>query len=168
MVAVGTSFVSVLYKEGEEEPRKSFWIVSYESTMVTLNKFAPLAVCHLRRAPITEGWGRYLNEVVMTSSLKSFESATLELQVAFVMTEKELEVREYQRADGSDILKVVQYRSDNQPLGESFVGFPDWSPEYPLIEVSYSMIVFDGLSQIADKAGDLLTREAVSQGELEK
>ena len=50
-------------------------------------------------------------------------------------------------------------------MGETFFGFPDWSPEYPLIEASYSMVVFDGLSRIADKAGDLLTREAVSQGE---
>ena len=33
------------------------------------------------------------------------------------------------------------------------------------MEASYSMIVFDGLSRIADKAGDLLTRKAVSQGE---
>ena len=165
MVAVGT-FVSVYDEEGrEEETRKLFRIVSYKGTMLTLNEFVPFAVCSLSRAPIAEGWGRYLNEVVMTSSLESFESGTLKLQVAFVMTEKELTKREFQRADGMDILKVVRYRSDNQPLGESFFGFPDWSPEYPLIEPSYSMIVFDGLSRIADKAGDLLTREAVSQGE---
>jgi hypothetical protein len=59
---------------------------------------------------------------------------------------------------------VIRYRRDNTPLSETFFGFSDWFPEHPLIEASYAMIVFDGLSQIADKAGDLLTREAVSQG----
>ena len=71
----------------------------------------------LSHAPIAEGWRRYLNEVVMTLSLESFESATLKLQVAFVMSEQELDTREFQRADGIDILKVVRYRSDNKPLG---------------------------------------------------
>ena len=117
MLAVGT-FVSVLNeKEGEEETRKIFRIVSYEATTVTLNEFAPLAGRNLSRAPIAEGWGRYLNEVVMMSSLESFESTTLKLQVAFVMSEQELAEREFQRADGSDILKVVRYRSDIKPLG---------------------------------------------------
>jgi hypothetical protein len=161
MLAVGT-FVSV----GDKEKTKIFRIVSYKATTVTLNEFAPFAVTNLpSRAPIAEGWGRYLNELVMMSSLESFESESLKLEVAFVMSEQELEEREFQRADGIDTLKVVRYRSDNQPLGETFFGFPDWSPEYPLIEASYSMVVFDGLSRIADKAGDLLTREAVSQGE---
>ena len=73
MLAVGT-FVSV----GDEETRKIFRIlVSYKATMVTLNEFAPFAVTNLpSRAPIAEGWGRYLNEVVMMSSLEPFESET--------------------------------------------------------------------------------------------
>jgi hypothetical protein len=168
MLAVGT-FVTVLdEKKGEKQEEKTttiYRLVEYEGTTLTLNEFAPFAGCNLSRAPIAEGWGRYLNEVVMTSSLESFESATIIVQVAFVMSEQELEEREYQRADGIEILKVVRYRNDNQPIGKSFFGFPDWSPEYPLMEASYSKVVFDGLSRIADKAGDLLTREAVSQGE---
>jgi hypothetical protein len=55
--------------------------------------------------------GRYLNEVVMISSVESFESESLKLQVAFVMSERELEEKEFQRADGIDTLKVVRYRS---------------------------------------------------------
>jgi hypothetical protein len=165
MLAVG-SFVSLIdVDEFEVETRTIYRLVSYKATTVELNEFAPFARCNLSRAPITEGWGRYLNEVVMTSSLESFESATLRIEVAFVMSEEELQSREFQRADGVDILKVVRYRDDNKPLGKSFFGFPDWSPDYPLMEASYSLVVFDGLSRIADKAGELLTREAVSQGE---
>jgi hypothetical protein len=92
MVAVRT-FVSVFYKEGEEETRKIFEIVSYEATMVTLNEFALFAGCNLSRAPIVERPGNYLNEVVMTLSLELFESATLNLQVALVMSEQELQAR---------------------------------------------------------------------------
>jgi hypothetical protein len=59
---------------------------------------------------------------VMISSVESFESESLKLQVAFVMSERELEEKELQRADGIDTLKVVRYRSDNQPLGGTFLG----------------------------------------------
>jgi hypothetical protein len=50
-------------------------------------------------------------------------------------------------------------------FGGIVFGFPDWSPEYPLMEASYSMVVFDGLSRIANKVDDLLTHKTVSQDE---
>ena len=146
MLAVG-SFVSISEKDRDKEKTQTIYrLVSYEVTTVELNEFAPFAGCNLSHATIAKGWGHYLHEVVMTLLLESFESTTLKLQVAFVMSEQQLDEREFEGADGIGIFKVVQYQSDNKPLGKIFFGFPDWSPEYPLMEASHLMIVFDGLS----------------------
>jgi hypothetical protein len=136
--------------------------VAYEWMTLMLNEFAPFTKCNLSHAPIAEGWGHCLNKVVMTLSLKAFESATTNVQVAFVMSEQELQEREFQRM-GLRYWRWSDTETTTNLWENYFAAFPigRWSIHCWRYPIRWLFLL--GYLELPTKAGNLLTREAVSQ-----
>ena len=150
MVAVGT-FVLV-----NGEVCRTLKVENSKS--VECNRFVALDRSGLNKRPISQ----HYKEIVQSDDTISIKTDDIE-DIVFVFHREQL--KEWMVGHGSHASYFVRFQFDGQEIpAESFVCFPDLSPEYHFSDRSYALEAFQTLGRMADASATILTRAAESQG----